>query len=368
MNGAVVPFPLRHLRISREEGARVALRFFDTPISERAERAAELHIEDPETLLNVTEALFLRVETSPSDARDEASFLFDFLAKPNRPIGQFDEREYFLGEIALIAGGACRMLFRRDEARRWFARAESNFVLTENAAANIARLAYQKLALATEERRFEEVLEGAPLWAESFKRLGLADMALKCLFLEGNVLRETGEVLKAIAIFETICSEAEKVNNIRLLGMGFMTLAQFHRVAGDLKSALVCAQRSLPLLQKTENRVNLAKLRWCVGDILREQGNKRDALESYRSALRESEELGIRGDVAAIHLVLADLLLDVGMDRQAEWEVRAALPIIDEEQMVPEGYAALGLLRESLRRRQIDRTALREVHGYFPAG
>lgn len=84
-----------------------------------------------------------------------------------------------------------------------------------------------------------------------------------------------------------------------------------------------------------------------------------------RSALREAGEVGMRGDVAALHLVLADVLLGAGQDRQAEWEIRAALPIIEEEKMVPEGYAALSLLQESLRRRQIDRNALRNLHGYF---
>jgi len=109
----------------------------------------------------------------------------------------------------------------------------------------------------------------------------------------------------------------------------------------------------------------LAKLRWCVGDILREQGKPGEAIEAYRAALHESEEVGIRGDVAALHLVLADLLLDTGQEAQAEWEIRAALPIIDEEKMVPEGIAALSLLRESVRRSQIDRKALRDLHGYF---
>ena len=53
------------------------------------------------------------------------------------------------------------------------------------------------------------------------------------------------------------------------------------------------------------------------------------------------------------------------IEAQAEWEVRAALPIIEEEKMVPEGFAALTLLRESLRRRKLDRQALRNLHGYF---
>jgi hypothetical protein len=69
--------------------------------------------------------------------------------------------------------------------------------------------------------------------------------------------------------------------------------------------------------------------------------------------------------MASMHLVIAELLLEQGDEAQAEHEVRAALPIIDEEKMVPEGMAAYALLRESLRRRKIDRNALRDVHAYF---
>jgi hypothetical protein len=102
-----------------------------------------------------------------------------------------------------------------------------------------------------------------------------------------------------------------------------------------------------------------------MGDLFRKQGERAAALEAYRQALADAAELRMRGDVAAIHLVVADLLLEAGQEAQAEWEIRAALPIIDEEKMVPEGIAALSLLRESLRRRQIDKHALRGLHGYF---
>jgi hypothetical protein len=118
-------------------------------------------------------------------------------------------------------------------------------------------------------------------------------------------------------------------------------------------------------LTQLNNSVGLVKLRWCVGDILRDQTKSGEAIEAYREALESAREVGVRGDQAALHLVLADLLLDVGQEAQAEWEVRAELPIIDEEKMVPEGFAALDLLRQALRRRQVDRGALRALHGYF---
>jgi tetratricopeptide (TPR) repeat protein len=306
-----------------------------------------------------------RYHSSPAAVRDDSEFFYRLLDSAAAPIGLYDEKEYFLGELALIAGTANRFLFRRDEARRWFDRAESIFVLTANGTVHVARLAYQRLALRLEERQFEEVLEMVPRWVEAFSRFELPEDSLKCRFLEGLALQETGRTAEAIAVFQKTCSEAEALGNVKLIAQATNNLAGLYRVSGDLRGALACARKALPLLQQLQDRVGLAKLQWSVGDILREQGKPGDAVDAYRAGLREAEEIGIRGDVAAIHLVLADVLLDAGFDRQAEWEVRAALPIIDEEKMVPEGYAALSLLRESLRRRQIDRQALRNLHGYF---
>jgi len=321
-----------------------------------------------EALRSRTVSVFARIETAPGEAREQAESLFRDLQEQDQPVGSADERVAIFGELALVVGTACRVLSRREEARSWFSRAEAYFASASNASVDLARLGYQRLCLAAEERHFDEVLRSAPSLAAEFRELGLPEWALKCRFAEGNALRETSRVNEAIFMFERVCDEAAKSNNPRLLGMGLNNLAQCHRVAGNLSAALACAQQGFPILQQTRNRVNLMKLRWCLGDIFREQGNVPEAMASYRIAFCEAHDMEMRWDVAALHLVLADMLLDAGLDQQAAQEVRAALPIIDEEQMVPEGYAALGLLRESLRRRQIDRTALREVHGYFPAG
>jgi tetratricopeptide (TPR) repeat protein len=325
----------------------------------------ELCIEDPEVLLAITQELAKLVESSPADIRDEAEFFFRFLESPPRMIGSFDEREYFLGEFALIAGGSSRLLFRRDDARAWFDRAEAYFVQCAGAGSHAVRLAYQRLALAIEERRFEQIFELAPLWAHSAKRLGMVEESLKCRLLTALSLQETNRGEEAVQEFEEIRRQASSARNPRMEAIAVNNLALLYGSLGRLDQAVSAATEAFPMLTRIDNRVGLAKLRWYMGNVLREQGKLGESLETYRTAREDAERVGLRGDIAALHLITAEVLLDMGQDAQAEWEVRSALPIIDEEKMVPEGFAALTLLRESLRRRKLDRNALRTLHGYF---
>lgn len=101
MTGRVVPFPRRSRRLSSEEGRPAAERVLATPIPERAGNVQGLQLEDPELLLCVCELLRARMETSPAIVKQESEFFYFFLEKPERKIGEFDEREYFLGELAL---------------------------------------------------------------------------------------------------------------------------------------------------------------------------------------------------------------------------------------------------------------------------
>jgi tetratricopeptide (TPR) repeat protein len=365
MTGRIIPFPWRERRLSPEEGWKMAERVLATPVEDRTAKSDELHLDDPELLLAICEVLRSRLETSPAVVRDDAEFFYRFLEKPKRKIGLYDEREYYMGELALTAGTACRWLSHREEARRWFDRAETIFTRAANGLVHVARVGYQRLALALEERHLDDVMELVPLLIESFESMELAEDALKCRFLEGIALREMGKFAESVDLLQGICQQAEELRSVRLVATAANNLAQYCQLLGRLDEAMLYARKALPLFKQLDNRVGFVKLRWSVGNILREQRKLGEAIEAYREALESAREVGLRGDVAALHLVLGDVLLDAGQDRQAEWEIRAALPIIDEERMVPEGFAALGLLRDALLHQQIDRRALRELHGYF---
>lgn len=363
MKGRVLHFPQRS--ISLEQGRAAADRVLEVPIPERVAQVRDLQLEEPETLLSLCGRLRERWETAPASVRDDAVFLYRFIDEPKRSIGLFDERDYFLGETALIAGTACRFLGLRPEARRWFDRSEAAFRHTMNPVAEWSRLSYQRLALRAEEREFEEIFELAPSLTQSFVKLEMPEDALKCRFLEAVALKETEKFAESCRAFEEICRDAETLGNRKLQGIARYNLVQIHSLLGEADKAILESQKALPLLKEQQNRVGIAKLQWGLGYLLRDQGDLAGAIEIFRKAQQEFGGIGMRADMAAIQLVIADLLLDSGDEVQAEQEILAALPIIEELKMVPEGVAAMALLRESLRQRSINRQALRDLHGYF---
>jgi tetratricopeptide (TPR) repeat protein len=363
MTGRVLNFPKRSGPSDEDHVA--ARRILGVSISDRLTQATQLEIDKPENLLSLCASLREQLYTSPATARDDAEFFYRFLESPKRRVGLFDEREYFLGEFALIAGTACRQISRRDEARLWFDRAELAFRGTASAKPDMSRLAYQRLALRIEERQLSAVLELAPSLRQSFEELNMAEEALKCHFLEGIALAESDRVEESIPIFEEIGRRAAKLGNERLVGLAFTNLTQYHGMRGNSVEAITWSRRAIPILERLDDRVGLAKVHWGLANLLRESHQTSAAVDAYRAAQLEFESLQMRADVAALRLVIADLLVELGRRHEAMREILASLPVIEELKMVPEGMAALSLLRESVRQKQINRQALRDLHGYF---
>ncbi|HEY6929769.1 MAG TPA: hypothetical protein VJA66_08855, partial [Thermoanaerobaculia bacterium] len=104
-----------------------------------------------------------------------------------------------------------------------------------------------------------------------------------------------------------------------------------------------------------------------VADAWRNQEKASLALDGFRAALADYQELGVETRVAYTRLFISETLLQLGRPREAEWEILAALPTIEEQKMVPEGYAAVSLLKESVRQRKTDPNALRELREHLQA-
>jgi hypothetical protein len=103
------------------------------------------------------------------------------------------------------------------------------------------------------------------------------------------------------------------------------------------------------------------------GETLKALGRFDDAIPAYRAAIGDLVGLGMATRAAYFRVALAEVLILASKPREAEWEILAALPTIDEQRMVPEGFAAVALLRQSVSQRKTDPNALLELREYLQA-
>lgn len=349
--------------MSAQEAAAAARTYLATA-NESGVRARQVSLlAKPDVLMALCGILHDEVEANAGGVFAEASSLYGVINRPDVNLGSFDEKDYFLGETALLSATASRLLGRRDEAELWLDRAEAGFRLTANPAPLLANATYQRLALRYEARRFGEVAELASMLSATFGRLAMGREHAKCLFLEASALKENGDHETALAKFAQLraCPQADP----GLVGSALVTMADIHVAAGDDDKAAAAYVEALPLLDRRKRPAAVAHLKSVFGETLRRQGRLTEAIAAYRDSIQAYADIGMTTFVAYIRILLAQTLLEAGRGREAEWEVLAALPTIDEQKMVPEGFAAVSLLRESVRQRKTDPRALLELREYL---
>jgi tetratricopeptide (TPR) repeat protein len=213
--------------------------------------------------------------------------------------------------------------------------------------------------------RYADVLELAPSLELSFKKLRMSVEAAKCRLLFATTLKVTGEHKKALELLgslpDDISLEGEPLLRARVLA----EVADLHQLSGHIPLAMGAFQKALSLLPSGEISSTAADLKLYVAAAYKAVGSLENARDAFRAALRDYAQLGMRSLVAYAHLLVAETLLEMKRDREAEWEILAALPAIDEMKMVPEGFAAIALLRESIARRRTNLPALQELRAHL---
>jgi tetratricopeptide (TPR) repeat protein len=335
------------------------------PAEKRTTLSESTHLEDAEMLSSIFAVLRDRLNVVPAEVFAEAKSLYDWLSVPKRAVGFFDESDYFRGESALLAGGAARLLGSREETERWLDRADACFRHTINPAPMLARVAYTRLALKFDMRRYEEVAELVPSLHLTFGKLAMAEDYWKCRFLEAMTLKDMGNLDGAVGAFEEIACGAQLPVDDALKGLALINLGNVRSGQGNHELALMAYSEALPFLKSANRPLSLADLKAMVAETLALLGKVDQAIQAYREAVADYVLLGSTTRVAYLRLVLAEVLVGAGRHREAEWEVAAALPTIDAEKMVPEGFAAVALLRESVRQRKANPQALSELRQYL---
>jgi hypothetical protein len=160
----ILQFPERRAALVRtpyevNELSREYLRLAD---EDRSDSLREICLRDADVLLAICKDLGEGVNSDPALVADEAEGIHRSLESATPRVGVFDDKDYLLGEFALLAGTACRLLGRREKTEIWLDKAESSFRHTIGPAASLARVALERTALQYDTYNYERVLEGIP--------------------------------------------------------------------------------------------------------------------------------------------------------------------------------------------------------------
>lgn len=315
---------------------------------------------DPDGLWSTCKRIQETADSNPRLAVEEASELHDRLRE--RPAcGVFDERDFFLGETALRSAGALRLLGRREETEEWLRRAEACFQRTLNPEPPLAKASYVRLALLYEKRQLQDVLSQLPKLLENFQGFDMPSWLSKTKHLEALCLKALGRTAEASKKFTQLANALDHVTDAGLLGLIYLELGQCNAAQGHSEVAISFYGKAMSLLSEAKRFYGVAQVKAAMGEMLRSRGALAAAAEAFRESVETYSQVGMVGYTAYIRIILADTLLALGRNREAEHEILAALPTIEEHKMVPEGFAAFALLRESVCRRQADPNALREL-------
>ena len=348
--------------LDAKEAARA---YLSTPADQRDDSVVESVLSNPDVLSNLCVLLKRMWETSPATAAEESGRLYSWIGTSESALGLFDEREYFRGETALIAGTAYRFIGKLDEAERWFDRAEAGFRHAINSAPLLANLSYARLAHRYVLGRYRDVLELLPSLIASFSRFGMELEASKCRFLEAQTMMQLGMDEECLPVLDSLRKSPTVRENPVLLGHVLIYAGNCYSTAGNLEEASSLYEEALPVVQGGGPSSSLAQLKWSIGDTYKSRQQLAKAVEAYRGAQRDFLSISMPTYVALLHLVIAETLLALGRHREAEWEILAALPTIEDQNMLSEGVAALTLLKESVQRRNTDPKALRELRDHL---
>jgi tetratricopeptide (TPR) repeat protein len=363
----VLRFPDRRrpVALSVEEAQENARTYLSTPPSVRSDELRVALLSDPDSLLAVCSVLKNQREAIPAAVAAESSALYSWILSSGGKVGLFDEREYLLGETALQASIAYRLLGSFDEADLWLERSESNFRHIVNPAPQLTNVVYARLALKYARGRYDDVLELLPSLLASFKKLAMDREYCKARFLQALSLKSLARTPEALSLLEDLAGQAGIQADEAVHGQVWINVGDCQSLMANFNGSVHAYQRALPLVTRSGRPLLAAELKWTIGDTYRAQGNTAAAIEAYREVRDDYVRLEMKTYVAMLQLTLADSLLAADRSREAEWEILQALPTIEEQKMVPEGFAAVALLRESVKRKNADPNALRELREHL---
>lgn len=278
-----------------------------------------------------------------------------------------DEHRLLLGLIALAAAGGERLAGRWSEGVEWLDTAERMFKETVDPSAHLLKVSFNRLIVQYDSGLYQTVIAGIRPLISRFDELGMTAEGGRSRIAEASSLNAAGQTTEALQKFQFLRDWLRSMDEDGLLGCTMMNLGELEAKNGRTALAMAHYREALGLFQERNSQWMIADLKARVGETLQNVGRIDLGIEAYRESMGDYARLGMKTWVAYTRVRLAEVLLLAGRYREAELEILAALPTIEQQGMMTQGLAAVAVLRESVRCCNTDREALRQVRRHLEA-
>jgi len=317
------------------------------------------HLSPHSELMNQFDSIYRSAEFDANALTEAASLINAARAIPCE--GLFDDKPLCLAELARMEAYWHRTQGRWDDLEACLQRAEVEFAQTLEPETGYAKVAYSRLANLYHRFQFSKVAASAKPLAEIFRKLGVPEYAVKCAFVEGMALKALDQFEEALRIFQHLADDADVKRLTYLFVRVHTQLADCCFEMGrplDAQRALREASLRLP---KNEISISSADFQLICGAFLRSEGYFEEARSALIKAKSAALATSLQGSAAYAAVMIAETDLLLGQTEEAVAELLWALPLLEEHGMLPMERAAVALLQKSIRRRQLDPMALREL-------
>jgi len=268
-----------------------------------------------------------------------------------------DLRSFFLGETSRVVAGMLRVIGELQKAEQWFEVAETYFRDGADPRPHLARITFGRLALLNVLSRCEDVCRASPALDQTFGDLGMDEDRVKGRILWALSLKLLGRLREAIEVLEPILTSGSEIRPA-LYGWVLLQSGDIQQICGNYERALKDLAQAASLLRQGRQFTGLADVNVILSGLYRAQGKLGEALALIETSRQDHERLGMKWSEAYTRMLVAETYLSMGRPRDAEREIRAALPVLEDAGTIPDALAGINLLREAVRCRKLDQPTL----------
>lgn len=300
----------------------------------------------------------------PDLVASTAAVLSTLLEEQIHCVGALDDREYLKGVTHFAAGIAARQLGRWGAAETAYIRASSGFRRTVNSV-ELERVEVERLALQSSRLNSEAVLRVAP---GQIERTSIRRERLKAKLILAHALINQGRAGEGRVLLERVQSDPGITKEPALNAWMLVMLGNALSYEGRDTEAFESFAQASRLLARFHIPIQLGTLLVAVGEHLGKLGKLEMAASLYDRARGIFREFGQPNQVGYLSILHAELLMHLSRNEEAERELLAVLPLVEQFDLRREGAAALALLREAISQRRTDVKTIRVLRDQLSRG